>query len=149
MVASGTVAAIMPTSSSSNEPAKTAVDSAGASHHGELVPQAGVTFGLGAFQHDDAEYHGCQHVHGLIAGLDAGGGDVVHQGFGGHGADGVHHAFDDQNQQPQQMGFATQSQRQQWQGAADHPGNVQVSQSFSQGSDDDFSVLDDADDLPF
>lgn len=54
-----------------------------------------------------------------------------------------------QNQQPQQMGFATQSQRQQWQGAADHPGNVQVSQSFSQGSDDDFSVLDDADDLPF
>lgn len=35
------------------------------------------------------------------------------------------------------------------QGAADHPGNVQVSQSFSQGSDDDFSVLDDADDLPF
>lgn len=39
--------------------------------------------------------------------------------------------------------------RQQWQGAADHPGNVQVSQSFSQGSDDDFSVLDDADDLPF
>lgn len=43
----------------------------------------------------------------------------------------------------------TQSQRQQWQGAADHPGNVQVSQSFSQGSDDDFSVLDDADDLPF
>ena len=54
-----------------------------------------------------------------------------------------------QNQQPQQMGFATQSQRQQWQVAADHPGNVQVSQSFSQGSDDDFSVLDDADDLPF
>ena len=52
-------------------------------------------------------------------------------------------------QQPQQMGFSTQSQRQQWQGAADHPGNVQVSQSFSQGSDDDFSVLDDADDLPF
>ena len=51
--------------------------------------------------------------------------------------------------QPQQMGFATQSQCQQWQGAADHPGNVQVSQSFSQGSDDDFSVLDDADDLPF
>ena len=51
--------------------------------------------------------------------------------------------------QPQQMGFATQSQRQQWQGAADHPGNVQVSQSFSQGSDDDFSVLDDADDQPF
>lgn len=51
--------------------------------------------------------------------------------------------------QNQQMGFATQSQRQQWQGAANHPGNVQVSQSFSQGSDDDFSVLDDADDLPF
>lgn len=42
-----------------------------------------------------------------------------------------------------------QPQPQQWQGAADHPGNVQVSQSFSQGSDDDFSVLDDADDLPF
>ena len=57
--------------------------------------------------------------------------------------------FRNQQPQPQQMGFATQSQRQQWQGAADHPGNVQVSQSFSQGSDDDFSVLDDADDLPF
>lgn len=57
--------------------------------------------------------------------------------------------YRNQQPQPQQMGFATQSQRQQWQGAADHPGNVQVSQSFSQGSDDDFSVLDDADDLPF
>lgn len=50
--------------------------------------------------------------------------------------------YRNQQPQPQQMGFATQSQRQQWQGAADHPGNVQVSQSFSQGSDDDFSVLD-------
>lgn len=58
-------------------------------------------------------------------------------------------ATDCQNQQPQQMGFATQSQRQQWQGAADHPGNVQVSQSFSQGDPDDFSVIDDSDDLPF
>ena len=57
--------------------------------------------------------------------------------------------YRNQQLQPQQMGFATQNQRQQWQGAADHPGNVQVSQSFSQGSDDDFSVLDDADDLPF
>ena len=57
--------------------------------------------------------------------------------------------YRNQQPQPQQMGFATQSQRQLWQGAADHPGNVQVSQSFSQGSDDDFSVLDDADDLPF
>lgn len=57
--------------------------------------------------------------------------------------------YRNQQPQPQQMGFATQSQRQQWQGSADHPGNVQVSQSFSQGSDDDFSVLDDADDLPF
>lgn len=56
---------------------------------------------------------------------------------------------ENQQLQPQQMGFATQSQRQQWQGASDHPGNVQVSQNFSQGSDDDFSVLDDADDLPF
>lgn len=57
--------------------------------------------------------------------------------------------YRNQQPQPQQMGFATQSQRQQWQGASDHPGNVQVSQNFSQGSDDDFSVLDDADDLPF
>ena len=53
------------------------------------------------------------------------------------------------NQQPQQMGFATRSQRQQWQGADDRPGNVQVEPSFSQGSADDFSVIDDADDLPF
>jgi len=30
-----------------------------------------------------------------------------------------------------------------------HKTAAQVSQSFSQGSDDDFSVLDDADDLPF
>ena len=50
-----------------------------------------------------------------------------------------------QNQQSQQMGFNTQSQRQQWQGANAAPGTVQ----YSQGSDDDFSVLDDADDLPF
>lgn len=54
-----------------------------------------------------------------------------------------------QNQQPQQMGFATRSQRQQWQGADDRPGNVQVEPSFSQGNADDFSVIDDADDLPF
>ncbi len=53
------------------------------------------------------------------------------------------------NQQPQQMGFATRSQRQQWQGADDRPGNVQVEPSFSQGDADDFSVIDDADDLPF
>ena len=53
------------------------------------------------------------------------------------------------SQQPQQMGFATQSQRQQWQGADDRPGNVQVEPSFSQGNADDFSVIDDADDLPF
>lgn len=54
-----------------------------------------------------------------------------------------------QPQQPQQMGFATRSQRQQWQGADDRPGNVQVEPSFSQGNADDFSVIDDADDLPF
>ena len=56
------------------------------------------------------------------------------------------------NQQPtppEQMGFTTQSQRQKWQGAADRPGNVQVEPSFSQGSADDFSVLDDSEDLPF
>nr|DAO26185.1 MAG TPA: Single strand binding protein [Caudoviricetes sp.] len=53
------------------------------------------------------------------------------------------------SQQPQQMGFATQNQRQQWQGADDRPGNVQVEPSFSQGSADEFSVIDDADDLPF
>lgn len=47
------------------------------------------------------------------------------------------------------MGFNTQSQRQQWQGADDRPGNVQVEPSFSQGNADDFSVIDDADDLPF
>lgn len=54
-----------------------------------------------------------------------------------------------QPQQPQQMGFATRSQRQQWQGADDRPGNVQVEPSFSQGNADDFSVIDDANDLPF
>lgn len=43
-----------------------------------------------------------------------------------------------QNQQPQQMGFATQNQRQQWQ-----------QPSYSQGDPDDFSVIDDSDDLPF
>lgn len=53
------------------------------------------------------------------------------------------------SQQPQQMGFATPNQRQQWQGADDRPGNVQVEPSFSQGNADDFSVIDDADDLPF
>lgn len=43
-----------------------------------------------------------------------------------------------QNQQPQQMGFNTQSQRQQWQ----QPG-------YSQGNPDDFSEINDTDDLPF
>jgi hypothetical protein len=50
-----------------------------------------------------------------------------------------------QNQQPQQMGFSTQSQRQQWQGANAASGTVQ----YSQGSPDDFSEIDDGDDLPF
>lgn len=50
-----------------------------------------------------------------------------------------------QNQQTQQMGFNTQSQRQQWQGANAAPGIVQ----YSQGSPDDFSEIDDGDDLPF
>lgn len=49
------------------------------------------------------------------------------------------------NQQPQQMGFATQNQRQQWQQSA--PGGQQP--SYSQGDPDDFSVIDDSDDLPF
>lgn len=48
-------------------------------------------------------------------------------------------------QQPQQMGFNTQSQRQQWQQSA--PGGQQP--SYSQGDPDDFSVIDDSDDLPF
>lgn len=48
-------------------------------------------------------------------------------------------------QQPQQMGFSTQSQRQQWQGANAASGTVQ----YSQGSPDDFSEIDDGDDLPF
>ena len=50
-----------------------------------------------------------------------------------------------QNQQPQQMGFATQNQRQEWQQSA--PGGQQP--SYSQGDPDDFSVIDDSDDLPF
>ena len=50
-----------------------------------------------------------------------------------------------QNQQTQQMGFATQSQRQQWQQSA--PGGQRP--SYSQGDPDDFSVIDDSDDLPF
>ena len=48
-------------------------------------------------------------------------------------------------QQSQQMGFNTQSQRQQWQQSA--PGGQQP--SYSQGDPDDFSVIDDSDDLPF
>ena len=51
------------------------------------------------------------------------------------------------SQQPQQMGFATQNQRQQWLGANAAPEVVQP--TYSQGEADDFSVIDDADDLPF
>ena len=51
------------------------------------------------------------------------------------------------SQQPQQMGFATQNQRQQWQGANAAPEVVQP--AYSQGEADDFSVIDDSDDLPF
>lgn len=54
-----------------------------------------------------------------------------------------------QNYQPQQMGFATQRQRSQWQSADQHPGTVQSGFNYSQGSDDDFTVIDDSDDLPF
>ena len=43
------------------------------------------------------------------------------------------------------MGFATQNQRQQWQQGA--PGGQQP--IYSQGDPDDFSVIDDSDDLPF
>ena len=50
-----------------------------------------------------------------------------------------------QNQQSQQMGFNTQSQRQQWQQSA--PGGQQP--GYSQGNPDDFSEIDDTDDLPF
>lgn len=50
-----------------------------------------------------------------------------------------------QNQQKQQMGFNTQSQRQQWQQNA--PGGQQP--GYSQGNPDDFSEIDDTDDLPF
>lgn len=51
------------------------------------------------------------------------------------------------NQQPQQMGFSTQSQRQQWQSAEAAPEAVQP--SYSQGNADDFSEINDTDDLPF
>lgn len=51
------------------------------------------------------------------------------------------------SQQPQQMGFSTQSQRQQWQGAEAAPEAVQP--SYSQGNADDFSEINDTDDLPF
>lgn len=50
-------------------------------------------------------------------------------------------------QQPQQMGFSTQSQRQQWQGAEAAPEAVQP--GYSQGDPDDFSEINDTDDLPF
>lgn len=53
--------------------------------------------------------------------------------------------WDKLNQEPLQMGFATQNQRQQWQQSA--PGGQQP--SYSQGDPDDFSVIDDSDDLPF
>ena len=55
--------------------------------------------------------------------------------------------YRNQQPQPQQMGFATQSQRQQWQGAEAAPEAVQP--SYSQGNADDFSEIDDTDDLPF
>ena len=55
--------------------------------------------------------------------------------------------LDRQPQQPQQMGFSTQSQRQQWQGAEAAPEAVQP--SYSQGNADDFSEINDTDDLPF
>lgn len=45
------------------------------------------------------------------------------------------------------MGFSTQSQRQQWQGAEAAPEAVQP--SYSQGNADDFSEINDTDDLPF
>ena len=47
--------------------------------------------------------------------------------------------------QNQQMGFNTQSQRQQWQQSA--PAGQQP--GYSQGNPDDFSEIDDTDDLPF
>ena len=50
-------------------------------------------------------------------------------------------------QQPQQMGFNTQNQRQQWQSAEAAPEAVQP--SYSQGNADDFSEINDTDDLPF
>lgn len=50
-------------------------------------------------------------------------------------------------QHPQQMGFSTQSQRQQWQGAEAAPEAVQP--GYSQGNPDDFSEINDTDDLPF
>lgn len=53
--------------------------------------------------------------------------------------------WDKLNQQPQQMGFNTQSQRQQWQQSA--PAGQQP--GYSQGNPDDFSEIDDTDDLPF
>mgnify|MGYP006891442402 FL=1 len=43
------------------------------------------------------------------------------------------------------MGFNTQSQRQQWQQSA--PSGQQS--GYSQGNPDDFSEIDDTDDLPF
>lgn len=55
--------------------------------------------------------------------------------------------YRNQQQQPQQMGFSTQSQRQQWQGAEAAPEAVQP--SYSQGNADDFSEINDTDDLPF
>jgi len=50
-------------------------------------------------------------------------------------------------QKPQQMGFNTQNQRQQWQSAEAAPEAVQP--SYSQGNADDFSEINDTDDLPF
>ena len=75
----------------------------GTGHHPGLGLGVRVALIPGAFQNDDAKNHGGQHIHGLIACLDAGDGDVVHRHPVRHRTDGGQHALHDQHQQADQQ----------------------------------------------
>ena len=53
---------------------------------------------------DEAKQKGGQNVHGLVAGLDAGGGHVLHQGLVPHRADGGDHTHHNEDQQADEQG---------------------------------------------
>ena len=77
---------------------------AGAADHADLRLGLGVSLGLGTFENDEAKQKGGQNVHGLVAGLDAGGGHVLHQGLVPHRADGGDHTHHNEDQQADEQG---------------------------------------------